>query len=333
MPMSHCPTPRQNPFLSSRPRMGRGPDPWLHGAWLPGLAALLFLAGLASLTAAKAAAAAEDCVEGTKLENGRCVPVARSADARCPRGTRRAGSSCEAIRVPEFASLNSAGSDFECWRGYERSVDTCRAIAVPENADLDSTGHGWKCRRGYRADGDACVGLEVPANASLDSSGNDWECWRGFRREGNECERVVVPRYANLDASGHAWECWPGYRALNDACERLDPKAYSAAIAASRREVDADEDASDPAKEPRATIRAAGLCNEEYVAGELEAAPGISGTDVRVVRGRLGGESGSSFEFEGELDGSGRLEGVDDRGRSCNLISGGRALEESEGAR
>ena len=138
-----------------------------------------------------------------------------------------------------------------------------------------------------------------------------------------------MPRYANLDASGHAWECWPGYRATNDACERLDPKAYSAAVAASRREVDTNEDASDAAKEPRATIRAAGLCNEEYVVGELEADPATSGSDVTVVRGRLGGESGGSFEFEGELDGSGRLEGVDDRGRCCNLIPSAQASGES----
>jgi len=304
---------------SSKPRrFGRR---WLQFLRMRVLALLMSVIGVTALAVPMAARAA-DCPAGDE-----CNSNEPQKELVCPRGTRKQAGACLELVVPEFASLTRKGDDFECWRGYVLQGGACARIEVPEHADLDESGHAWRCRRGFVQTGDRCDVLQVPENASLDTSGNGWTCWRGYQRSGSACERVRVPPYASLNEAGNGWECWAGYRAEQDECIRLPMDKYVEALADERGSVerpqglrgpDAATDAPSAAGDgsaadsPRGSVRSAGLCGGEYVVGTLE----ISGN---IARGRLGGESGQSFLFEGRVDAE-RVEGEDESGRSCTLI-------------
>ena len=280
--------------------------------WWLGVGTLALLASLAGCGDARDPAADPDAPGPSAL-------ASVDAGDTCPRGTRRNGTACAPITIPEFASLDADGSDFACWRGYRRDGSSCTRIVVPQHAALDEQGHDWRCRRGYRRVEQSCERIQVPSHASLDASGNAWECWRGYRANGDACVRVEVPRYARLDPSGHAWTCWRGYRQEGTACKRLAPDAYAEALSTADTPA-APSPRSDGEPSPSGTpLRAAGLCASEYVAGSLRLTGGEASEDA-LAQGTLGGESGVVLEFEGRAGPDGRIEGVDDQGRACSLV-------------
>jgi hypothetical protein len=135
-------------------------------------------------------------------------------------------SSSTAVAPATAAPANGA----TCLIGFWRRGGQCEAVAIPEHATLDLTGHNWTCERGFRRQGQGCVVIPVPANASLTPQGNGWVCNYGFRRNANSCVTLVVPEHASLDEAGHAWKCDYGYTqrgqvCIDDATARLQAEA------------------------------------------------------------------------------------------------------------
>ncbi len=74
--------------------------------------------------------------------------------------------------VPSDAHRDVMGNGWECNRGYFRVGDGCQAVTVPEHASLDVLGgHSWECNRGYVRSGNGCQAVTVPEHASLNVLG------------------------------------------------------------------------------------------------------------------------------------------------------------------
>jgi hypothetical protein len=95
--------------------------------------------------------------------------------------------------VPDNAYLDPSGKRWECVRGYRRAGASCDEIKVPANGYLTDSafGPGWACDRGFKSRGETCETVQLPENAHLDRFGTGWECDRPYERRNDAC---VPPR-------------------------------------------------------------------------------------------------------------------------------------------